>query len=378
MNKRLTKTLGEVCEFHSGLWKGKKPPYVHVGVIRNTNFTKDGRLDEDDIAFLDVELKQFDNKKLKFGDIILEKSGGGPKQPVGRVIIFEKTKGQYSFSNFTSAVRVKDQNELNYKYLQKYLWFLHSSGITEKMQKHSTGIRNLQMKEYKEVVIPLPSLPEQKRLVSILDEAFAAIEKAKENAKKNLQNAQEIFESCRKSTFADGGKRWIKTKIGEQIKLQRGFDITKKQQRSGKVPVVSSGGIKSFHDTAMAKAPGVVIGRKGTLGKVFYLENDFWPHDTTLWVKEFKENNPRFVYHFLMSLDVAVLNSGTANPALNRNLVHSLEVLWPPLDLQTEIVSKFDILVSETKKLQSLYTQKLSALDELKQSLLKKAFSGEL
>ena len=88
MNKRLTKTLGEVCEFHSGLWKGKKPPYVHVGVIRNTNFTKDGRLDEDDIAFLDVELKQFDNKKLKFGDIILEKSGGGPKQPVGRVIIF--------------------------------------------------------------------------------------------------------------------------------------------------------------------------------------------------------------------------------------------------------------------------------------------------
>ena len=86
------------------------------------------------------------------------------------------------------------------------------------------------------------------------------------------------------------------TTIGEQVTLQRGFDITKKQQRFGNVPVVSSGGISSFHDEAMVKGPGVVLGRKGSLGTVFYINEDFWPHDTSLWVKDFKNNNSRFVY----------------------------------------------------------------------------------
>ena len=82
--------LGEVCDFYNGLWKGKEAPYINVGVIRNTNITKDGNLDDSEIAYLDVEKKQFVKRKLIFGDIILEKSGGGPKQPVGRVIIFNK------------------------------------------------------------------------------------------------------------------------------------------------------------------------------------------------------------------------------------------------------------------------------------------------
>jgi hypothetical protein len=73
-----TKTLDEACEFSNGLWKGEKEPFVKVGVIRNTNFTKDGELDDSDIAYLDVEVKKFEKRRLKFGDIILEKSGGGP------------------------------------------------------------------------------------------------------------------------------------------------------------------------------------------------------------------------------------------------------------------------------------------------------------
>ena len=94
------KKLGEVCEFLNGLWKGKKPPFIKVGVIRNTNFTKDGKLDDSNIVILDVEKSKFTNRKLQYGDIILEKSGGGPKQPVGRVIIFDKKNGDFSFSNF--------------------------------------------------------------------------------------------------------------------------------------------------------------------------------------------------------------------------------------------------------------------------------------
>ncbi|EMK3566187.1 restriction endonuclease subunit S, partial [Salmonella enterica subsp. enterica serovar Meleagridis] len=91
---------------------------------------------------------------------------------------------------------------------------------------------------------------------------------------------------------------FYKTKIGEQVILQRGFDITKKDQVEGNIPVVSSGGISSYHNEAKISGPGVVLGRKGSLGTVFYIDGPYWPHDTTLWVKDFKNNNPIFVYYF--------------------------------------------------------------------------------
>ena len=139
---------------------------------------------------------------------------------------------------------------------------------------------------------------------------------------------------------------WITTTIGAQVLLQRGFDITKAQQRSGTVPVVSSGGVSSYHDTPSANGPGVVLGRKGTLGSVFYLDQDYWPHDTTLWVKDFKGNVPRFVYYFFrsMSAELLALDNATANPALNRNHVHPIEVLWPSRRTQEAIVDVLGVL----------------------------------
>src|SRR5688572_21306927 len=92
---------------------------------------------------------------------------------------------------------------------------------------------------------------------------------------------------------------WKVTTIGEQLLLQRGFDITKLKQRPGSVPVVSTAGVLSFHDVPMACGPGVVVGRKGnSIGKAHYVRSAFWPHDTTLWVKDFKHNLPRFVFYF--------------------------------------------------------------------------------
>ena len=81
------KKLGEVCDTINGLWKGKKPPYVNVGVIRNANFTKEFTIRYDNIEYLDVEEKQYSKRKLQKGDLIIEKSGGGEKQPVGRAVL---------------------------------------------------------------------------------------------------------------------------------------------------------------------------------------------------------------------------------------------------------------------------------------------------
>lgn len=137
---------------------------------------------------------------------------------------------------------------------------------------------------------------------------------------------------------------WREATIGEFITLQRGFDITRSQQQVGEVPVVSSGGISSYHNVAMAKAPGVVIGRKGTLGKVFYLDKDYWPHDTTLWVKDFKGNLPRFVYYYLQTMNLVRHDVGSSNPTLNRNHVHPLSTFWPPLRAQVAIAGLLEAL----------------------------------
>ena len=132
---------------------------------------------------------------------------------------------------------------------------------------------------------------------------------------------------------------WIESTIGQQATLQRGFDITKAEQREGKVPVISSGGVASYHDTVAVAGPGVVLGRKGVVGSVYFVQEDYWPHDTSLWVKDFHGNYPRFVYYFFKSVapQIAKMDVGSANPTLNRNHVHPMPVVWPPLAQQKAI-----------------------------------------
>lgn len=95
---------------------------------------------------------------------------------------------------------------------------------------------------------------------------------------------------------------WKRSTIGQELTLQRGFDITRSEQRKGSVPVVSPGGIASYHDRSIVEGPGVVLGRKGVVGSVYYIPSDCWPHDTTLFVKDFRGNVPRFIYYFFLAM----------------------------------------------------------------------------
>jgi type I restriction enzyme, S subunit len=167
--------VGDLCDFSNGLWVGNVPPFIRVGVIRNTNFTEDGTLDHSDIALLEVEEKQFKTRRLQMGDIILEKSGGGPDQPVGRVALFDRADGIYSFSNFTTALRVSDPARVGYRYLHQFLLWLYLSGLTEVMQARSTGLRNLDGDAYKNIIVPIPPPPQQRHISSVLEAEHASI-----------------------------------------------------------------------------------------------------------------------------------------------------------------------------------------------------------
>jgi type I restriction enzyme S subunit len=141
---------------------------------------------------------------------------------------------------------------------------------------------------------------------------------------------------------------WRNVTVGDVVTLQRGFDITKAEQSEGPYPVVSSSGPTSTHSMYKVLAPGVIIGRKGLLGGVYFSDTSFWPHDTTLWVKDFHSNDPKFVYYWLQTLDLGRYDVGASNPTLNRNHVHLLPTLIPGVKTQRKIgtiLSAYDGLI---------------------------------
>lgn len=270
----------------------------------------------------------------------------------------------------------------------EFLYYLLSSPyVFQQFNFLAAGstVRNLNISLVSSVSVPLPPLPEQQRIVEILDEVFEAITQAKSNAEQNLQNAKELFESYLQGVFdpstrsGQEGEYWEERRFDEICVLQRGFDLPTHSRNNGRFPLVSSNGITDRIDLWKVKAPGVVTGRSGTIGNVHFIEEDFWPLNTALYIKNFHGNYERCIYYFLSQFDLGKYSSGAGVPTLNRNNVHG-EKVWFPKSIETQqtTVQKLDALSAETKKLEAIYQQKINDLEELKKSVLGKAFSGQL
>jgi type I restriction enzyme, S subunit len=130
---------------------------------------------------------------------------------------------------------------------------------------------------------------------------------------------------------------WRGCKLGEVVNLKRGYDLPRNDRVSGPFPIVSSSGIIDHHAEAKVTGPGVITGRYGTLGEVFFVEEDFWPLNTSLYVQDFKGNDPRFISYFLRQLNFGTRNAAGAVPGVNRNHLHTIDVCVPPLPVQLRI-----------------------------------------
>jgi len=163
---------------------------------------------------------------------------------------------------------------------------------------------------------------------------------------------------------------WRAAALGDVITLQRGFDLTEKEATPGPFPVISSGGPSYTTDVAKVEGPGVVTGRKGVLGKVHFSHGPFWPHDTTLWVRDFKGSDPRYVYYLLQTLPLASLDAGASNPTLNRNHAHMLPVRVPTTPVQERIGSvlgSIDDLIENNRR-------RVEVLEEMAQAVYREWF----
>ncbi|MCI0617859.1 restriction endonuclease subunit S, partial [bacterium] len=152
--------------------------------------------------------------------------------------------------------------------------------------------------------------------------------------------------------------------------LQRGYDLPLSKQEEGKFPIVTSAGIAAHHSEFKVKAPGVLVGRSGSIGKVFYIEEDFWPHNTTLYVKDFNGNFPRYVYYYLLMLKAHQFSRSTAVPTLNRNNLRGLKVEVPSYKEQKQIVIKIEELMVLCDELDARQRKQGSALLRLNNAAL--------
>ncbi|WP_443191605.1 restriction endonuclease subunit S [Pseudomonas indica] len=166
---------------------------------------------------------------------------------------------------------------------------------------------------------------------------------------------------------------WESTNLGSVVQLQRGFDLPSRLRHIGDVPIVSSSGVTAAHNRAQAEGPGVVTGRYGTIGEVFYIETAYWPLNTTLYVKDFKGNCQKFIYYLLRTIDFQAHSGKSGVPGVNRNDIHQLLVAKPPLPQQekiAEVLSDIDSLISSLDQL-------IAKKRDIKQAAMQQLLTGK-
>ena len=178
--------------------------------------------------------------------------------------------------------------------------------------------------------------------------------------------------------FPEFEGEWVSKTIGDIAPLQRGFDLPTRQICNGKIPVVYSNGIMNHHSSYKCVAPGLVTGRSGTIGKFTYIEDGYyWPHNTSLWVTDFHDNNPKFIYYLYQTIHIEQYSTGSGVPTLNRNNVHRHKTFIPKLKEQNKIAA-FLSLLDERISTQSKIIDKLQSLIKGLNDFLYTQYGGEV
>ena len=257
--------------------------------------------------------------------------------------------------------------------------------MQQKLLAHSRGatVQHVNMKDIRALNIgSIPPLSVQKRIVSIIEEAFEGIATAKANAEKNLQNARAFFESYQQIVFTQRDEGWVEKSIGDCFKVRSGdFLPAKDMVTTGEVNVYGGNGIAGRHDMKNLSGDNIIIGRVGAkCGNVRHIQGDLWLTDNAFYLSEFF---CKFDFSFLARLLERKQLRSTANqaaqPVVSYTTIKNVMLEFPVSEEeQNQIAQKLDSVATETQRLESIYQRKLTALDELKKSILHQAFSGQL
>jgi type I restriction enzyme S subunit len=266
----------------------------------------------------------------------------------------------------------------------EFFYYLFSHLNLKKYAKRTTQA-NLTAEIIKNLKIPLPLLEEQKAITQLLSTVDEAIQKTDEiiakteRLKKGLM--QELLtKGIGHKEFKDAEigripKEWEAVKVGDVLSLEYGSGLPERERIPGTYPVVGSNGIVGYHNQAKVKGPGIVVGRKGTIGAVSWIDRDFWPIDTTYYVRTKTTNvSLKWLFYELIYLNPARFHLADVVPGLKRELVHSLKMILPPLHEQQEIA---ETLSTVDKKLELERSEKVK-LERIKQGLMNLLLTGKI
>ncbi len=395
------KKLGDICGFVRGPFGGSlkknifKPEGYAVYEQQHAIYDQ-----FDDIRYF-IDEKKFNEMKrfeLNSGDLIMSCSG-----TMGKIAIVPENIKKGIINQ--ALLKLTPSKKISTVFLK--LW-MQSESFQESLKEYSGGaaIQNVaSVAVLKQIEIPLPTLPEQQRIVSILDEAFAAIDKAKAHAEQNIKNAKELFESYLQGVLEKKGNGWEEQKVNKIGKAQTGTTpkTAEKENYGDFIPFIKPAdvdfsGIGDIrYDNEGLSEIGLKKGRKmesgsilmvcigASIGKVGFAEREVSCNQqiNSLTVK--KEFEPKFIYYAMTSKefqDKVLLEGKGAQatlPIINKSKWENLTISFPKSkENQQIIVRQLDALQAETKRLEAIYQQKLLNLEELKKSILQKAFAGEL
>ena len=275
----------------------------------------------------------------------------------------------------------------------KWLFYKLSSLKLAKLNM-ATGTPGLNRDLVYKLQIPLPPLPEQQKIAEILSTVDAAIEKVDEaiakteRIKKGLM--QELLtkglpvasatqtgighKEFKNTEIGRIPKEWEVVRLGEVFSLEYGKGLTEKERENGEYPVYGSNGVVGYHSQYIVKGPGIIVGRKGTIGAITWSDRNFWPIDTTYYILLKKHKTVlKWLFYKLSSLKLAKLNMATGTPGLNRDLVYKLKLPLPPLPEQKKIA---EILSTVDKRLVLLRNKK-ERLGRVKKGLMNDLLTGK-
>lgn len=351
-----------------------------IPVIRGTNMGK-RFISQDNFVYVTeskVDRDLFGNLAHP-GDVVFTQRG-----TLGQVsIVPENNKFELYVVSQSQMKLTVDESRADAKFIY---YFFSSEETVKKIMSYtsSSGVPHINLTVLRNFEIPLPYLEQQKEISRILSSYDDLIENNKRRIELLEESAQQLYKEWFVRFRFPGHEHvkivggvpcdWQKETLGDTLTLQRGFDLPLKNRIHGSVPIFASTGINGYHNESKVKAPGLVTGRSGSLGQVQFVHNDFWPLNTTLWVKEFKIVDPYFAYFLLISLKLENYNGGAAVPTLNRNDAHRIEVLLPTKSLLAQFSEQVGAIFKQTYKLDKI-NRKLSEARDL---LLPKLMSGEI
>lgn len=293
--------------------------------------------------------------------------------------------GKFDAYQRTYVIRALNNQILSNRYL-----FFALQPKLELLKSISTGAATkfLTLTILNDIEFDLPPLPTQRKIAAILSAYDDLIENNTRRIKILEEMAQALYrewfvkfrfpghekEGMVESELGMVPEGWEVGRFDDALILQRGFDLPTKQRQEGSIPVYAATGIVGTHNEVKVKGPCVVTGRSGSIGTVIYVDVDFWPLNTTLWVKEFLRITPLYAFYLLKSIELSSFNSGVAVPTLNRNDVHGLPIIIPTYD----ILERFNRFVLPKFALKKNLTIRNNNLRRTRDLLLPKLISGEV